>query len=85
MECDHALGEEKGEVDLRFLLPVAAMGKEMPLTVAARLVHHESLCAEDGLQVHRHAVEFLGLGKGEKVLLQNFLYQLILEPKAPAD
>ncbi len=73
VESGHSLGEEGEELDLRFTIPVELLEQDIELNTASGLLHVQSHRRDDGPQTYRHRLKFQDLGKGERVLLQNFL------------
>ena len=80
VESTHQLGQPGETVELRISFPVEPILGEIQISVAATILHVEPYHAADALPTYRHGVEFRDLGKGDSVMLQNFLFRLLLEP-----
>lgn len=79
VECQHAVGEPGDEVTLKFSFPLEHMEQEVTLSVAGILHRAQAQRREDGLQVYRYGVEFKDMPGNDAVLLQNFLFKLLLD------
>ena len=80
VESSHPLGEAGSEVELKFSFPLEHLEQEVTLTVQGRLrTVGASQRREDGITVHRYGIEFKPLPGNEAVLLQNFLFKLLLD------
>ena len=73
VESGHSLGEAGDELELRFTLPVELLEQDVELSTASALLQVQPHRREDSPQTYRHRLKFQDLGKGELVLLQNFL------------
>lgn len=80
VESNHPLGQPGQVLELRFAFPVPPLEGEVSLCVEAVLQHVDAHHGSDGLSAWRHGVAFRGLGKGDSVMLRNFLFRLLLEP-----
>jgi hypothetical protein len=80
VESAHPLGQAGDTTELRFAFPVPPMEGEAEVNVAATIQHVDPHHGADGLPVWRQGVEFQALGKRDAVMLQNFLFRLLLEP-----
>ncbi len=78
LETAHPLGEAGKRVALRFAIPVEAMQEEVPLRLTARVLHGERHQAGNAPATWRHGVVFESPSKGERVMLQNFLFSVLL-------
>lgn len=79
LETSHALGETGSPVEVRLAIPVQAMQTEVPMTLGARLLHVERRQEGAGPTVWRQGVQFEAPGKDDRVMLQHFLFQQMLE------
>ena len=79
VESAHPLGEPGEGVEVRFSFPVEQLEREVPLTVTASLLHVEAHPTGDAPPTWRQGVKFQRLGKGEKVMLQNFLLKMLVD------
>lgn len=83
VECAHPLGAPGETAELRFAFPVEPLEGDVTLTVRAKILHAEPFHGAYGPTTWRHGVEFQGLGKGDRVMLQNFLFASLLHGHAP--
>lgn len=79
LETSHSLGETGIPVEVRLAIPVQALQTEVPMTLGARLLRVERRQEGAGPVVWRQGVQFVAPGKGDRVMLQNFLFQQMLE------
>jgi hypothetical protein len=79
VESAHHLGQPGDVVELRISFPVEPMLGEVQITAAAAIQHVEPHHGADGLPTYHHGVEFRDLSKGDSVMLQNFLFRLLLD------
>jgi len=79
LETAHALGDAGATVALRFSIPVEAMQEEVPLTLSARVLHRTRHHAGNAPATWRHGVAFESPGKDARVMLQNFLFGVLLQ------
>jgi len=80
VESAHRLGQPGEAVEVRISFPVEPILSEVQLNLTASILHVESHHDVDSLPSYRHGIEFRDLGKGDSVMLQNFLFRLLLEP-----
>lgn len=78
LETAHALGAAGQAVTLRFAIPVEAMQEEVPLTLSAQVLHVQRHQDGNAPATWRQGVAFASPGKGERVMLQNFLFGVLL-------
>lgn len=78
LETAHAIGTAGHDVKLRFAIPVEAMQEEVPLTLSAQVLHVQRHQAGNGPATWRQGVVFASPGKGERLMLQNFLFGVLL-------
>lgn len=79
VECAHAIGEPGTAVELRFSIPAGHAEQEVMLTLSGKVHKVEAQHREDGLHAHRHGIEFDGPSGNDALLLQNFLFRLMLD------
>lgn len=79
LETAHALGTEGKTVTLRFAIPVEAMQEEVPLTLSAQVLHVQRHESGNAPATWHHGVAFASPGKDERVMLQNFLFGILVE------
>ncbi|NWG87216.1 MAG: flagellar brake protein [Hydrogenophilaceae bacterium] len=82
VESTHAVGEAGTAVELRFSFPLEHLEQEVTLSVAGKLHSAGVHRREDGLQAYRYGVEFNELSGNDAVLLQNFLFKILLDSSA---
>ena len=85
IETMHVLGEAGAPVELRFGFPLPHFEQEVTLSVPGKLHPGEAQQREDGLRDYRYGVEFDALGGNEALLLQNFLFNLLLDHQGGHD
>ncbi len=79
VECAHTIGEPGTAVELRFSIPAGHAEQEVTLTLVGKVHKTETRHREDGLQAYRHGIEFAELSGNDALLLQNFLFRLMLD------
>ena len=79
IECAHAVGESGTAIELRFGLPAGHAEQEVTLTLPGKVDKTETRNRDEGLRAYRHGIEFTGLAGNDALLLQNFLFRLMLD------
>lgn len=79
VESAHVLGEADSAAELKFSFPLEHLEQEVTLTVGGKLHPAGASRREDGLTTHRYGIEFNPLTGNDAVLLQNFLFKLLLD------